>query len=75
MPRSSIELLQLGDYLYINQNYEASVTEYWRFLCFHPNHPYTFYAYYKAGMAYTQIEDWKSATSLLLCRHVIFPGK
>ena len=58
-------LLQLADQLYRDQNYDASITEYRRFLFFHPHHPYSFYAYYKTGMAHKQLQEWEPAVALL----------
>lgn len=60
-----IVLLQFADQLYQDENFDVSITEYQRFLFFHAEHVYTFYAYYKIGMAYKQMHKWKSATSFL----------
>lgn len=63
-PNDPAGLLQSADQLYRAQNFEMSITEYWRFLFFHSDHPYSFYAYYKAGMAHTQLCQWDFAISL-----------
>jgi len=60
----ALQLLQLADRYYQAQNYETSLTEYWRFLCFHADHPYAFYAWYKAGMANKHLENWEAARQL-----------
>lgn len=64
LPNKPNGLIQLADQFYQAQNYEGCITEYWRFLYFHADHPYAFYACYKAGMAYKLLQDWDSAVQL-----------
>lgn len=61
----SMELLKLADYLQSTEQYDASITEYWRFLFFHSDHPFAFYAYYKAAKSYSALNDRSMAISLL----------
>jgi tetratricopeptide (TPR) repeat protein len=63
--KDSVVLLQLADHLFASQAYYASITEYWRFLFFHSDHPYAFYAYYKAAMGYSALNDHEMAITLL----------
>lgn len=60
----ALSLLQLADHYFEQQNYPASVTEYWRFLYFSHQHPYQFYAYYKAGMAEARQNNPGEASAL-----------
>jgi len=53
--------LRFADRLYLAGSYDASLTEYWRFLFFHPEHPHAFYAYYKVGLAQAQLQEWDAA--------------
>jgi hypothetical protein len=62
---SSLVLLELADHLQTAEQYDASITEYWRFLFFHPDHPLAFYAYYKAAKSYSALSDRDTAISLL----------
>lgn len=62
-------LLQFADQLFNAQNYQESITEYWRFLYFHPAEPLAFYAYYKAAMAYKQGQELETAIQLF--RHAL----
>jgi len=57
--------LRFADRLYLAGSYDASLTEYWRFLFFHPEHPHAFYAYYKAGLAQAELQKWEAAVSSL----------
>lgn len=59
------DLLSVADRYYNSEDYDASITEYWRLLFFYPQHPYIFYAYYKAGMAHARLNEWDEATKLL----------
>lgn len=58
-------LIRFADRLYATHDFATSITEYRRFLFFHPAHPYAFYAYYKTGMAHAELQEWDSAVSLL----------
>jgi predicted negative regulator of RcsB-dependent stress response len=60
-----METVRFADRLYAAHNFAASIAEYRRFLFFHPAHPYAFYAYYKAGVAHAELQEWDSAVSLL----------
>ena len=62
---SSLVLLELADHLQTVEQYDASITEYWRFLFFHSDHPFAFYAYYKAAKSYSALNDQSTAISLL----------
>ena len=61
----AIALLRFAEYLYQQDNFDPAITEYQRFLFFHPHHPFTFYALYKTGMAYTRLGKWNRATTFL----------
>jgi len=52
-----ITLLEIGDEFYELKNYDAAITEYQRFICFSEEHPYKFYAYYKLGLAHSNLNQ------------------
>ncbi len=51
-PAGPDALLGLADAFYECGNYEASITEYLRFVCFEPDDPRLFRAYYQTALAY-----------------------
>jgi tetratricopeptide (TPR) repeat protein len=51
-PDGPDELLRLADAYYADGNYDASITEYLRFICFAPADSRLSHAYYRAGLAY-----------------------
>ena len=53
--------LDLGDYLFALQSYDEAITEYKRFLFFHPDAPQASDALYKIGLAYRSEQLWTEA--------------
>lgn len=60
----TLPLLRMADEYYEHKNYDASVSEYWRFIYFSGQHPYLFYAYYKAGLAEVQLNNRDQAEAM-----------
>ena len=54
-------LLSFADQLYAEHHYDKSITEYLRFLTFQPQHPLSFYAHYKIGMAFSILNKREKA--------------
>ncbi len=61
--------LTLGDHFAKIGNYEAAITEYKRFLFFHPDHIQTATVYYKIGHAYREQGFWQE--SILAMRNAV----
>ena len=57
--------LMLGDGLYDAGNYHDAITEYKRYLLFHPNASSRSAVYYKLGLCYRNMADWDSAIEAL----------
>jgi len=53
--------LDLGDYLFSLQSYDEAITEYKRFIFFHPDDPRVSDAFYKIGLAYRSEQRWAEA--------------
>ena len=53
--------LALGDYLFGLQSYDEAITEYKRFLFFHPDVPRASDAFHKIGLAYRSQRRWTEA--------------
>ena len=57
--------LSLGKYLFEQGNYDAAITEYKRFLFFHPEDPRIGEVYYNIGRAYNAQSAWTEAIAAL----------
>ena len=57
--------LSLGKYLFAQANYDAAITEYKRFLFFHPDDPRIGEVYQNIGLAYRAQGLWVEATNSL----------
>lgn len=57
--------LSLGRHLVAEGNYDAAITEYKRFLFFHPDDPRTGEVYYNIGLAYRAEGLWTEAVAAL----------
>jgi tetratricopeptide (TPR) repeat protein len=64
-PDGPDELLRLADAYYDCGNYDASITEYLRFICFAPEDSRLFHAYYKAGLAHEALGNGNYAVPYL----------
>ena len=53
--------LSLGKHFIAQGNYDAAITEYKRFLCFHPDDPRVGEVYYNIGVAYRAQNLWTEA--------------
>ncbi len=51
-------LLRMADQYFEFENYDACVTECLRFMHFAEDHPFVYYAYYRAGMAESHLGNW-----------------
>jgi tetratricopeptide (TPR) repeat protein len=60
-PDGPDDLMRLAEAYYDCGNYDASITEYLRFICFAPEDPRLFHAYYKAGLAHEALGSGKYA--------------
>ena len=64
--------LSLGRHLAAQGNYDAAITEYKRFLFFHPDDPRVGEVYYNIGLAYRAQELWLEAiTALQTAAHYV----
>ena len=64
--------LSLGKHLFEQGNYDAAITEYKRFLFFHPDDPRIGEVYYNIGLAYRALESWQEAiTALQTAAHYV----
>jgi tetratricopeptide (TPR) repeat protein len=59
------DLLGLGDHFSKLENYDAAITEYKRFLFFHPGDTRAAAVYQKIGLAYRAQELWQEAISMM----------
>lgn len=50
-----------AEHLYDKGDYDSGITEFQRFLFFHPDHKEAFYARYKIAMAYKALKEWPLA--------------
>jgi tetratricopeptide (TPR) repeat protein len=57
----SADLLSLGEELEENRDYDAAITEFKRFMFFHPGDDQTFRAYYGMGRCYRELKDWQKS--------------
>lgn len=57
--------LSLGEHLFAQANYDAAITEYKRFLFFHPDDPRIGEVYYNIGLAYRAQGFWSEAVTAL----------
>ena len=57
--------LSLGGYLFAQGNYDAAITEYKRYLFFHPDDPGVGEVYYNIGVAYRSQGLWTEAVTAL----------
>ena len=57
--------LSLGKYLFAQGNYDAAITEYKRYLFFHPDDPGVGGVYYNIGVAYRSQGLWTEAVTAL----------
>ncbi len=57
--------LDLGDYLFALQSYDEAITEYKRFIFFHPDDPRASDAFYKIGLANQSEQRWTEAIDAL----------
>ncbi|MBI1928870.1 tetratricopeptide repeat protein [Candidatus Poribacteria bacterium] len=57
--------LDLGDYLFALRNYDEAITEYKRFIFFHPDDPRASDAFCKIGLAYQSEQRWTEAIDAL----------
>ncbi len=55
------DLLALGDHLFQLKNYDAAITEYKRFIFFHPDDTHVAATYYQIGLAYRTQGLWQEA--------------
>ena len=63
--------LSLGKHLFVQGNYDAAITEYKRFLFFHPDDAHVGEVYYNIGLAYRAQGLWTEAvTALLAATHL-----
>ena len=58
--------LDLGDYFFVRENYDAAITEYKRFLFFNVDHPQAVEAQFKIGLAYRAQEWWVEAAEAMI---------
>ena len=58
-------LLSLGDHLFSVGNYDAAITEYKRFLFFHPDDVRAAETYHNIGRAYRAQEQWSAAIAAM----------
>lgn len=64
------DLLALGDHLVKVENYDAAITEYKRFIFFHPDDSRVAKTYYKIGLAYRTQGIWQEA--IIAMRNAMF---
>lgn len=62
---AEVNLLALGDHFSKLENYDAAITEYKRFLFFHPDDARAASAYQKIGLAYRTQGLWREAISMM----------
>lgn len=62
---AEVNLLALGDHFSKLENYDAAITEYKRFLFFHPDDARAASAYQKIGLAYRTQGLWQEAISTM----------
>ena len=58
--------LDLGDRLFVLENYDAAITEYKRFLLFNADHPQSGDVQFKIGLAYRAQEWWREAVEAMV---------
>ena len=57
--------LDFGNHLFAMENYDAAITEYKRFLFFHPDHPQVVEVQFKIGLAYRAQKWWTEAIEMM----------
>lgn len=62
---ASAPALSLGDYLFARQSYDEAITEYKRFLFFHPDSPQASDVLHKISMAYRAEKRWAEAVEAM----------
>ena len=58
--------VDLGDYFFALENYDAAITEYKRFLFFNSDHPRSGEVQFKIGLAYRAQEWWAEAVEAMI---------
>ena len=66
---AEVDIIALGDHFSKLENYDAAITEYKRFLFFHPDDPHTAEVYRKIGLAYRTQGLWQE--TILAMRNAV----
>ena len=62
----NVSLIEMADNLFENGSYDDAITEYKRFIFFHPGCDYVSHAYYKMGLSYQNMGQWQNSINSIL---------
>ncbi len=68
-------LLAYGERLEDTQQYDAAISEFKRFMFFHPEDPDLFRAYYGIGRCYRQLKEWKKSVEAYQTAMLMSPNE